>query len=199
MRNLRGLLMATLLFTTTAGCQTLQQLTALQNVSFDLSGVSDVTLAGVRLDNVRTASDLGIAGTGRILAAYAAGQLPLELTLDVVAENPADNAVTAQMARLDWTLLLEGRETVSGSVGDPVSLPPGQPMTIPVSAGLDVLSFFEGSGQDILDLVLALTGQEGGSAKELALRIQPTIDTPLGPMRYPTPITILSERVGGVR
>ena len=60
-----------------AACQTIQQMTALQNVDFALYGVREVRLAGVRLDNVRSASDLGISGTTRILAAYAAGELPL--------------------------------------------------------------------------------------------------------------------------
>jgi hypothetical protein len=184
---------------TLTACQTLQQLTALQNVSFELDGVRDVRLAGVRLDGIQSAGDLGLTGMTRILAAYASGNLPLELTADLLAENPADNSVTARLARLDWTMLLEGREAVSGSVGDPVSLAPGVPTVIPVSAGLDLLEFFDGSGQDLLDLVLALTGQEGGSSKELALRIQPTIETPLGPMRYPRPITVLKERVGGDR
>ena len=184
---------------TLTACQTLQQLTALQNVSFELDGVRDVRLAGVRLDNIQTAGDLGLMGTAQILTAYASGRLPLELTADVVAENPADNSVTARLAKLDWTMMLEGKETVSGSVGSSVSLPPGSPTVIPVSAGLDVLEFFDGSGQDLLDLVLALTGQEGGSSKELSLRLQPTIETPLGPMRYPRPITVFKERVGGDR
>lgn len=195
----RGLAASAVLFTTLAGCQTLQQLTALQNVTFDFGGVHQVQLAGVRLDNVRSASDVGAINTARILGAYATGELPLELTVNVLAENPADNSVTARMAQLDWTLLLEGRETVSGSVGQPVSLPPGEPQTVPVTAALDVLAFFEGSGQDVLELVLALAGQEDGRSKEVALRIQPTIETPLGPMRYPRPITVLNQSVGGDR
>ncbi len=194
-----GLLFTALSLSALASCQTLQQLTALQNVAFDFTGVREVDLAGVRLDAITSASDLGIVGTTRILAAYMTGNMPLELTVDVLAENPADNSVTARMAQLDWTLVLEGRETVSGTVGDPISLPPGQPTVIPVRASLDLLTFFEGSGQDLLDLVLSLTGQEGGASKQLALTILPTIETPLGPMRYPRPITILNERVGDDR
>ena len=133
-----GFLFTALTLSTLASCQTLQQLTALQNVAFDFTGVREVDLAGVRLDAISSASDLGIVGTTRILAAYMTGDLPLELTVDVLAENPADNSVTARMAQLDWTLVLEGRETVSGTVGEPISLPPGQPTVIPVRASLDL-------------------------------------------------------------
>ena len=153
-------------------------------------------LADISLDGIRSYQDLGLSGTTAILSAVASGRLPLSLQVDVLAENPAENSVTARLARLDWELLLEGRETVSGSVGEEFSLPPGRPTVIPVRAQLDLLEFFEGSGQDLVELVMALSGN-GGQAKQVAVRIRPTISTPLGAMRYPSPITVVNQRVGG--
>jgi len=178
-----------------AGCQTLREIGALQNVRFDLQGIQDVRLADVRMDDVRSYGDLGLRGTAAILGAVASGRLPLELQVDVLAENPADNSVVARMVRMDWALLMEGKETVTGSLAEPFSLEPGQPTVVPVRAGLDLLEFFDGSGQDLVDLVLALTDR-GGASKVLAVRIQPTIETPLGAMRYPRPITVVQQRVG---
>jgi hypothetical protein len=60
---------------------------------------------------------------------------------------------------------------------------------------LNLVDFFEGSAQDLLELALSLSGQ-GGEPKSVALRATPIIDTPLGPMRYPRPITIVNAEAG---
>ena len=58
-----------------------------------------------------------------------------------------------------------------------------------------ITDFFEGSAKDLVELALNLAGQ-GGEPKEITLRGTPTVDTPIGPIRYPQPITIASQRVG---
>ena len=180
-----------------SGCQTFREIAALENVDFLLESVSDVQLAGVRLDGIRGYDDLGPGQIVQILAAVGQGRLPLQVRVNVQAENPSSNVVTARMVQLDWALLLEGRETVTGSIADPVSLAPGEPQIIPIDAGLDLLQFFNDSGRDLVELVLALSGESGGAAKEIAIRATPTISTPLGPMTYPTPVTIIRQTVGG--
>ncbi len=179
----------------TTGCATLQQFAALQDVAFSLDGVSNVRLAGIDLDRVRSYEDLGLQDAGRLALAISQKDFPLDLTLHVGAENPQDNDTDARLTRMDWTLLLESRETLSGILEDEVLLRPGQPEDIPVVVSLNLLDFFEGSAQDLFELGLALAGQ-GGAAKEVALRFSPTIHTPLGPMTYPQPITI-RRTVGG--
>jgi len=48
---------------------------------------------------------------------------------------------------------------------------------------------FDGDGAALLNTALALVGQRTSTHK-VSLRISPTVDTSLGPIRYPTPITI---------
>lgn len=183
------------LTTLTTGCATLNQFAALQDVAFSLDGVSNVRLAGVDLDRVRSYEDLGFQDLARLVSAVSQKELPLDLTLHVGAENPRDNDTDARLTRMDWTLLLENRETLSGILEDEVLLRPGVPQDIPVSVSLNLVDFFEGSAQDLFELGLSLAGQEG-SPKEVALRLAPTINTPVGPMTYPQPITI-RRTVGG--
>jgi hypothetical protein len=179
----------------TTGCATLNQFAALQDVAFSLDGVSGVRLAGVDLDRVRSYEDLGFQDVARLVAAVSQNELPLDLTLHVGAENPHDNDTDARLTRMDWTLLLENRETLSGILEDEILLRPGVPQDIPVTVSLNLVDFFEGSAQDLFELGLSLAGQ-GGAAKEVALRFSPTVNTPLGPMTYPQPITI-RRTVGG--
>ena len=92
-------------------------------------------------------------------------------------------------------MLLEQRETVSGTIEREYVFPPGQPQDVPIAIELDLLDFFERNAQDLFDLARNLAGQ-GGAPKNVALRALPTIDTPIGPISYPRPITIVSRDVG---
>ena len=178
-----------------AGCATLQQLAALRDVDFSVDRVSGVRLAGIDLTGVRSHSDLGITDAGRLALAVSQRELPMDFRVHLTALNPEDNSVDARLVRLDWTLFLQGRETLSGVFADETLLPRGQPTDVPISVSLDLIDFFEGSARDLLDLALAVSGQ-GGAPTEVTLRAVPTVNTALGPIRYPEPITIVSREVG---
>ena len=178
-----------------AGCATLKQFAALRNIEFVLDRASDVRLAGIELARIRSMDDLSLMDAGRLVLAVSRNELPMDFQLHVLAENPAENSTEARLMRMDWTLLLQGRETLSGVFDREVLLLPGQPTDIPIVIGLDLLDFFEGSAEDLLELALSLSGQ-GGAPKDVELRATPVVDTPLGPMRFPRPITIVSRTVG---
>jgi len=76
-----------------------------------------------------------------------------------------------------------------------MELPPGQPRDIPVNISLDLFDFFERSGPDLFNLALNLLGV-GGEPSRVSLRAVPTVNTALGPITYPQPITIVDRRVG---
>lgn len=178
-----------------SGCATLQQLVALRNVEFSLDRVSNVRLAGIDLSGMHSVDDLRLSDAGRLALAVSQKDVPLELQVHLLAENPAENTSDARLVRMDWTLLLQGRETLSGVFAENMVLPVGQPTEVPIAVRLNLVDFFEENAQDLLELALSLSGR-GGAPKNLALRASPVIDTPLGPMRYPEPITIVSREVG---
>jgi hypothetical protein len=172
-----------------AGCATLQQIAALSSVEFALDRVSALRLAGVDLSGVRTIQDVSPIDVARVTAALATGDVPLDFMLHVRATNPESNTVDARLVALDWTLLLEDRETISGALDRGVILPPGQPVDVPLAVRLDLSDFAEGGARDLLELAISLAGA-GGEPRDIALRATPTIETSLGPIRYPRPITI---------
>lgn len=188
----RSALLATLL--TLGACATLQQIAALRQVDFSLRGVSGVRLAGVDFSEVRSFGDLSFRDGAALAAAVQEGDLPLELELDVVAANPADNVTDARLVEMSWTLFLEGRETVGGSVDREVVLPRGEPTAVPVPVRLNLVDFYEGNARDLFDLARSLAGV-GGEPKEVAVEVLPTVRTSLGPIRYPEPLR-LSHTVG---
>ena len=176
-----------------SGCQTLQEVANLRNVDFNLDRVSNVRLAGVSLAEVRSVDDIGVTDMLRIGAAYSDGVLPLQFTTVVEARNPSENGENARLTELDWRLFLNDRETIAGRFDREVVIPPGEPTDIPIAMELDLIEFFDGSRRDIVDLALALAGD--GEPTNIKLRARPTIQTALGPMRYPNEILIVNETV----
>src|SRR5688572_10224126 len=179
-----------------AACATLQQLAALRDVDFSVDRLSDVRLAGVDLSRVRSYSQLSVTDAARLAAAVSQRTLPMDLTVHLTAVNPEDNSVDARLVRMDWTLLLQDRETLSGTFADETILRRGQPTDVPIDVSLDLLDFFQGSAQDLFDLALSIA-DPGAPPTDVALRASPTVDTSLRPIRYPRPITIVSRQVGG--
>jgi len=189
-RSAAGVVLLTIVGTT-GGCATLQQFAALRQVEFAIDGVGAGRLAGIDLARVRSAGDLRAADAARLAAAVADEELPLEFTVNVLAENPAENQTTARMVRFAWTLLLDDRETIDGVVDREISLPPGDPQVIPLRMRLDLIEFFDGSATDLLNLALRFAGADAETA-DVKLRALPTVETPLGPIEYPATITIVS-------
>lgn len=177
------------------GCQTLREFAALRNVTFNLDRLSEVRLAGIDIQHVRSYSDLRVTDVLNLTQAVARKELPLVFTLHVNAENPQENSVAARLFKLDWTLLLDDTETISGVMDTELELPPGQPQTFPVNIQLDLVQFFDRNARDLFELAQALGGQQGVSTR-VQLRATPTISTAIGPIRYPQPITIVSQSVG---
>ncbi|MBL7977545.1 MAG: LEA type 2 family protein [Bacteroidetes Order II. Incertae sedis bacterium] len=176
-------------------CQNLQQLSSLKLMKFDLDRVSDVRLAGIDVLNLKSARDLGALDLLRVTQAIARRDVPLSFNLHVAAEAPQNLPVTAKLSTMEWTLFLQNKETVSGLLNQPISLPAGQRVDIPVQIKLNAVDFVEGNAQNLVELVKNLIGS-GDNPVNLRLSARPTIQTPLGPFRFPNAIDVVSKTYG---
>lgn len=170
------------------GCTTLQQLAALQQVEFDLDRLSNGLVAGVDISRLQDGR-LGAADLARLGAAATRGEVPLEFTLHVGAENPSENAVAAQLVSLDWTLFLDDTETISGVYNDDRLIQPGARADLPITMRLDLVDFFGRNVQDLAALAGNLAGVDS-RRQTIRLDAQPSINTQFGPLRYPGVISI---------
>ena len=177
------------MFLLTPGCSTLQQIAALRQVDFDLDRVSNGLVAGVDLDRLRGGGQLGARDLARLGTAAARGEVPLSFTLHVGAENPSDNATAAQLVTLDWTLFLDDTQTISGVYNDTRSIPPGARVDLPITMELDLVGFF---GRNVEDIVTLVGNVAGAETRQQTIRLdaRPTVNTAIGPIRYPGVISI---------
>ena len=177
-----------------AGCASLQQLAALRQVGFTLAGVSGGRLAGVDIAKIVSGTKLSMLDYGKLTVALARQDVPLEFLVNVEALNPAENKVTAKMIRLGWALYLNDKETINGVVDTVVVMAPGTPVIMPMRMRVNLVQFFNGPAQDMVDLAAAVAGLNPDPTK-ISLKASPTIETPLGPLSYPNPITIVSRTI----
>ncbi|PIW44109.1 MAG: hypothetical protein COW18_13970 [Zetaproteobacteria bacterium CG12_big_fil_rev_8_21_14_0_65_54_13] len=172
-------------------CASLRSLTTLSQVEFTLDHISSVKVAGIDLMRIDSPEQLNMYQIARASLALSREDLPLELTLHLRSENPQANQIAATLTRLDWTLILDGRETISGTLHDSVRLPAGDATDIPLRLRLNMFEFFnEKSAMDMLDMALAFAAEDGRVPQGLTLKVRPTIDTIFGPMTYGKPILI---------
>ncbi len=178
-----------LLVTAVIGCATAREIAALRQVEFRFDRISGTRIAGVALDKIHSYDDLTAPDLARLGIALATKDVPLDLTLHLEATNPQTNDVTARLVAMDWAYWVDGRETVTGRLNEGYTFPPGEPRDVPLLVTFNLVDVFGGSGRDLVEVALALAGQRT-SAHTVTMRLSPTIDTPVGPIRYPVPITL---------
>jgi len=179
-----------------AGCATVRQITALRRVDFSIARVEDGRIVGVELRRIASYNDLNVLDVARIALAVTHRDVPLDFRVIVRADNPADNRTAATVVRLAWTLLLDDKETIHGVLDTTVTMPPGQTAYIPLPMRVNLREFFDGPARSLVDLAASVAGLSSRPTR-IAVRAVPTINTPLGPITYPNPITIVSRTVGG--
>ena len=177
-----------------AGCSTLQQLAALRQVGFALVGVQGGRLAGIDIAKLVSGTRLSVLDYGKLSVALARQDVPLDFLVNVEALNPAENKVTAKMIRMGWALYLNEKETINGVVDTAVVMEPGKPVIMPMRMRVNLVQFFNGPAQDLVDLAAAVAGLNPDPTK-ISIKASPTIETPLGPLSYPNPITIVSRTI----
>ena len=179
-------------------CALIQQVTNLTRLQFKLQDANHYSLCGVDLTNKHSVSDFGIMDGINVAAAFAANRFPLTFTLNVAAKNPNQPTTndksmsTIQLTEFPWRLLIDGKETISGGIGSPISVPPGgTTATIPLQVSVDLKQFFAEKGYaELANLAMAVSGS--GTAK-LQLKAQPTMSAPIvGSIRYPNELTIVN-------
>jgi hypothetical protein len=172
-----------------AGCAGLGEVLALRQVDFRFDRISDPAVAGLPISRLTRYEDLSIVDVGRLALAVAAKDVPLDITVHLAGRNPETNQTSARLVKLDWDYLVDDRSIIAGQFAQEVVFPPGETRDLPVGVRFNLVEFFGNDGKVLFDTALVLSGQRT-STKKVSLRLTPTVETSLGPIRYPVPITL---------
>lgn len=173
--------------------------TNISKLQFKLDNVTGFRLAGIDLSNKSSIKDISVMDGLKLTNAFATKSFPAEFVLNVGAKNPNDGTQgnrqsDATITSLDYRLLIDDVPTISGDITAPIGIPGnGQSVNIPLRMGLDLYKFFGDRGyESIANLALAIGGVSGSSAR-LKLDMKPTVKTAIGPITYPSRLTVIDK------
>ncbi len=181
-------------------CSILQTITNLSRLQFKLGNVNGFMVNNIDISNKASLSDLSPTEMISLSSIITQGKLPVSFVLNVNAKNPNDG--TGGYARTDatlkgfrWRLFIDDKETISGDLDAPVTVPgTGEVSNIPLRINFDLLQFFKGEGlEKIANLVLAIGGRQGSSSR-ITLYATPTVSTPIGDIKYPGELKIVDTK-----
>ncbi|MBL8006531.1 MAG: LEA type 2 family protein [Ignavibacteria bacterium] len=169
-----------------------------KRLQFKLGSVDGFNIAGVKLKNVSSISNLNITDGAKLLAAFAGGNMQSSFTVNLIAKNPdyagGSKENSSLIKGLDWRLLIDDNEVLTGAIDKTIEIPGvGKQVTIPIPVKIDFMKLLGNGGyESLINLALAIGGKSGNSSK-LTLKIKPTIDTFLGGITYPGEIDVVSK------
>lgn len=173
----------------------ISQVAMLSKCQFRLSTLTNTKLAGVNVQNIDSFNDLSFVDVTKVTAAYATGNLPLSFTLNVEAKNP--NTSAAGMSKLDWILLIDDLEVLTGITEQRITIPAnGGTAILPLNLSFDLLKVIESRNvESLANFGMNLAGA-GNRPTRVTLKAKPTIYVGSNPITYPNYITIENEFSG---
>ena len=178
-------------------CSVFQTISNIGRLKFKVGSVSNFSLNGISVSNKSKLSDFNAIDLLKLSSAFAQGSFPVTFTLSVEAVNPNDGkggypSTNATLKSFPWRLLLDNKETISGNIGSPVSVPgTGEVSIIPLQISMDLFSFFKDKGyESLINLALNLGGS-GGSSSQITLFAKPVVATMIGDISYPGELKIV--------
>jgi len=192
--------LVTLLMFSGINCSVYETMVNLSRLQFKLGDVNGFSVNGIDISNKSKLSDFSPLEIINLSSIVTSGTLPVSFTLNVEAKNPNDGTggyskTDANLKSFPWHLQIDSKETISGNIASPVTVPgTGEVSLIPIQINLDLMQFIQNQGyESLLNLVLALGGQQGSAAR-LTLFADPTVSTVLGDINYPGELKIVDHQ-----
>ncbi len=193
----RKILMFLLATVILSGCGMYKSLMNLSKLKFKLESVNNFKVSGIPVSDKSKLSDFNPLDLVKLTSQVAQGNLPVDFTLNVSAKNPNPEAVHGsstdiKIVSFPWRLYIDDKETISGNISEPVTVPGGNKTSIiPLQINMNLMEFFSNSNlESLINLALKLGGGEG-AASHIKLIARPVLDTPIGNITYPGDLTIV--------
>lgn len=181
-------------------CSVYKTLTNLSRLQFKIGEVNSFRLNDIDISNKSSLSDFNTSDVLKLSTIFTQGKLPVSFVLNVDAKNPNDGTggysrTDATVKSFKWRLFIDDKETVTGDIDAPVTVPgTGEVAKIPLRINIDLLQFFKDQGfEKVVNLALTIGGKNGTTSK-ITLYAQPTVSTPIGNITYPGELKIIDTQ-----
>lgn len=148
-----------------------------------MKSITNTSLAGVNIQNVKSFSDLNFMQAGKLTTAYLSGNIPLNFQLMIEGNNP--NPTAATMAQFDWILLIDDIQMVTGTNEKEYVLPADGTQAIPLNISMNLLDVVNNESKNSLLNFAFNLADAGNQPTRVSLKIKPTIYVSSIPITYP--------------
>lgn len=160
---------------------------------YRLNFVDEARLGGQDILFVRQASDLTSPQQAKLQTALQSGALPLRLRMRVYARNSSKENI--QLKQLEYQLLLDGKEWLSGRTGAAVDVEPSSIVTLPVNVDMNLTPAML-KGSTPAAFAAGLTDFTGTN-RRLTMVIRPSYESTTGRVTQPEdyqPIELITAK-----
>ncbi|MDX5480732.1 MAG: hypothetical protein LPK07_03530 [Hymenobacteraceae bacterium] len=171
-------------------CKTKSDLEAFKEAEYSLKSIDEVRINGVDLLQKRKPQDFSFNEAAMLFSAFSENKVNATSTLGLnvtLGEGNEDRTMT--VTQLKWQLLLDGEQTLSGMVNEPVELRNGF-NTITVKSPIKFSEEKGGTNLNNLLRLATLLNQDDAHRPKVTLQIKPTLLTSVGPFELPAYISI---------
>ncbi len=183
-----------LIIGTFVSCSITDQITQAKQLSrcdFVIMGVQEVHLAGIPLNEGMKRNDLNAGQMIQLAAAIFSVNMPLDFDILLKATNPNDK--DAALNKLDYQVLLDDNQLISGSITERIFIPAHDTIIIKIPVNAELFEVLSGkSGDAVVNLGFRLSGQKSNKGI-IEIKIKPSIKVGLKDISYPGFISLKKE------
>ena len=174
-----------------ASCSVLSQMAQVANFvncKFDFNSVDTIQMLGVNLSKGMSKTDLNAAQLLSLANALMKRELPVTFNVNVDVNNP--NSIAAAMTKMDYILTLNGKQVVSTTMNNAISVPAKSSSVVSIPITTDLFQLFSGESADaIVNLAFKLAGASSNPVN-VGLKVKPYIKIGDQQLAYPDFITM---------
>lgn len=169
------------------GCKSVKEFKTLTQCEYKFDNLSHFNVAGVDFNGIQSIKDISLADVTALTSALLSKTLPISFNVNLQVSNP--NPSMASVSGLEWILVLDKKELISGHTEQPISVAANSSEKVALRATVkaeDLLN--KQSLQSLMQLYLKLSGKDTDS--ELVVKLKPTISVGKKTLRSPSYISI---------
>ena len=159
---------------------------------FRMASLTETSLAGINVKNIKSFSDLNFGQAGKLTTSYLTGNIPLSFTLNLEGKNPNPNE--ARMAQFDWIIKIDDVQIATGTNHSEHYFPPNNgTKTIPLNVKVNLLDVLTNESKDALFNFALNLADASNKPTRVGLQIRPSIYLNDIAITYPGYIEIGTE------
>ena len=179
-----------------AGCginKQAKQLKAFEKCRYEILAADSVFVAGADVTKLVDSRGADLSSLPGVAMGFLTRDIPLAGILRIRITNPS--GTLAGVNQFQYKLLVRDKEVMEGLSDQPISVAPGETVTVPLRINANVYKLLtDGSTiQEVLGFIQSAKGNAPARTAKLGLKIKPTLTLGNQSLNYPGYITVEKE------